>query len=36
MDMNGIRLDDADWIHLVQDKNQWQSFVTTVTNLRRP
>jgi len=23
MDVKGIRLDDADWIHLVQDKNQW-------------
>jgi len=34
--MEGIGLDDADWIHLVQDKNQWQRFVTTVTNLPCP
>ena len=34
--MEGIGLDDADQIHLVQDKNQWQSFVTTVTKLRCP
>jgi hypothetical protein len=24
MDVKGIWLDDVDWIHLVQDKNQWQ------------
>jgi hypothetical protein len=25
-----------DWIHLFQDRNQWQALVNTVTNLRVP
>jgi hypothetical protein len=24
----------VDWIHLAQDKDQWQALVTTVMNLR--
>jgi hypothetical protein len=25
-----------DWIHLAQDRDQWQAIVNTVTNLRVP
>jgi hypothetical protein len=26
--------EDVDWIHLAQDKDQWQAFVSTVMGLR--
>jgi hypothetical protein len=27
---------DVDWIHLVQDRDQWQALVNTVKNLQVP
>jgi hypothetical protein len=34
MDLREIEIDGADWIRLAQDRVQWQTFVTTVMNLR--
>jgi hypothetical protein len=28
--------EDMDWIHMVQDRNQWRHLVTAVINLRVP
>jgi hypothetical protein len=34
MDLREIGIDGANWIRLAQDRVQWQSFVSTVMNLR--
>jgi hypothetical protein len=36
MDLRGIGINGANWIHLAQDKVQCQAFVNTVMNLRVP
>jgi hypothetical protein len=33
MDLREIRIDEANWIRLVQEMTQWQAFVSTVMNL---
>jgi hypothetical protein len=33
-DIRDIGLDDIDWIHLVQDREQWRALVNTVMKLR--
>jgi hypothetical protein len=35
-DLREIGWEGVDWIHLAQDKEQWQAFVNTVMNLRVP
>jgi len=32
MDVEETGWEGADWMHLVQDRNQWQAHVNTVTN----
>jgi len=34
MDLKEVGWKGVDWIHLAQDKDQWQALVTTVMNLR--
>jgi phenylalanine-4-hydroxylase len=34
MDLKEIGWDDMDWIHLSEDRNQWQAFMNTAMNLR--
>jgi hypothetical protein len=34
MDVRKIGLESVDWIHLVQDIDQWRAVVNTVVNLR--
>jgi hypothetical protein len=36
MDLREIRIDEANWIQLVQDRVQWRNCVNTVMNLRVP
>jgi hypothetical protein len=36
MDLREIGWDDADWIDLAQDKDQWRALVNTVINLQVP
>jgi hypothetical protein len=36
MDAREIGWKVVDWIHLAQDRNQWQALVNTVVNLRVP
>jgi hypothetical protein len=36
MDLTEIRRDSMDWIHLVEDREQWKVLVNTVMNLRVP
>jgi hypothetical protein len=36
MDLREIRIDEASWIHLAQDRVQWRAWVDTVMNLRVP
>jgi hypothetical protein len=36
IDLRDIGIDGANWIRLAQDVVQWQSFVSTVMNLRVP
>jgi hypothetical protein len=36
IDLREIGIDGANWIHLAQDRVQWQAFVYTVINLRVP
>jgi hypothetical protein len=36
MDSRELRYDDVDWIHLPQDRDQWQELLNTVLNLRVP
>jgi hypothetical protein len=33
MDLREIRWEGVDWIHLAQDRDQWQGLVNTVMNL---
>jgi hypothetical protein len=33
MDLTEIRLEEADWMHLFQDRHQWWDLVNTVMNL---
>jgi hypothetical protein len=36
MDLGEIGIDEANWIHLAQDRFQWQACVNMVMNLRVP
>jgi hypothetical protein len=36
IDLREIGWEGADWMHLAQDKYQWQALVNTVMNLRVP
>jgi hypothetical protein len=36
IDLREIGWDDKDWIYLAHDREQWQTFVNTVINLRVP
>jgi hypothetical protein len=36
MDLGTIGWEGIDWMHLAQDRDQWQALVTTVMNLRVP
>jgi hypothetical protein len=36
MDLRDIGIDGSNWIRLVQDRVQWQTFVKTVLNLQVP
>jgi hypothetical protein len=36
MDFREIGWEVSDWIHLIQDRDQWRSLVNTVMNLRGP
>jgi len=36
MDLREIRIDEANWIQLAQDRVKWRSRVNTVMNLRDP
>jgi hypothetical protein len=34
MDLREIRLEVVDWMHLVQDRDQWRDHMNTVIKLR--
>jgi hypothetical protein len=36
MDLKEIRWEGVDWIHLAQDRDQWQAVVNMVMNLEVP
>jgi len=36
MDLRKIRWECVDWMHLAQDRGQWQALVNTVMNLQVP
>jgi hypothetical protein len=36
MDLREIGWGDMDWIHLVQDRDQWRALMNTEMNLRVP
>jgi hypothetical protein len=36
MDLREIGWESMNWIHLAQARNQWQSLVNTVMNIRVP
>jgi ribosome biogenesis protein Nip4 len=36
MDLRGMGWEDAEWIHLVQDRDQWWALVNMVMNLWIP
>jgi hypothetical protein len=36
MDLRETGWSGLDWIHLTEDRDQWQAFVNTVTNLQVP
>jgi len=36
MDLRDGDWEGADWVHLAQDRDQWQALVNTVMNLQVP
>jgi len=36
MDLKEIGWEGVDWMHLVQDRDQWRALVNTIMNLRVP
>jgi hypothetical protein len=36
IDRSEIGWEGVDWIHLVQDRNQWRALVNTIMNVRVP
>jgi hypothetical protein len=36
MDIRGIGWEIVDWLHLAEDRDQWQALLNTVMNLRVP
>jgi hypothetical protein len=36
MDLKEIRWEVVDWIHVIQDRDKWQAFVSPVMNVRVP
>jgi hypothetical protein len=36
MDLREIGWEDVDWMHLVQDRDQWRAVVNKVLNFRVP
>jgi hypothetical protein len=36
MDLREIECEGVDWMHLAEDRDQWQALVKTVMNLRVP
>jgi hypothetical protein len=36
MDLREMRWEGVNWIHLAQDKDQWQAPVNTIMNLKVP
>jgi hypothetical protein len=36
MDLREIECEGVDWMHLVQDRDQWQALVNMVMNLHIP
>jgi hypothetical protein len=36
MDLREIGWEDVDWMHVVQDRDQWRTLVNTVMNFRVP
>jgi hypothetical protein len=36
MDLKEIGLENVDWIHVAQDRDQWWAVVNTVMNLQIP
>jgi hypothetical protein len=36
MDLREIGWEGVDWIHMVEDSDQWRDLVNTVMNLRVP
>jgi hypothetical protein len=36
MDLQEVRWEDVDWIHMAQDKDRWRALVSAVMNLRVP
>jgi hypothetical protein len=35
-DLNKIGREGVDWIHLAQDRDQWQALMNTVMNIKFP
>jgi len=36
MNLRRVGIDGANWVRLVQDRVQWQAFVSTAMNVRVP